>query len=76
MTVYSVLWLAWIAMFAGVEGTAIIHKDDKPGKAATLTANVRWVISGNGVGHQFARAALILLLIWLPNHFGLPLSCT
>jgi len=76
MTIYSVLWLVWIAMFGTVEGLAIARKGDKPGKEATLTHNVRWLIQGTGPWHNAARVVLLVLLAWLPVHFGLaPSSC-
>lgn len=71
MTAFSWLWIAWGAMFVGVEGSALLVKD-RPQAPATLTANVRWLITGAGVWHHTARVALAVLLAWLPFHFGLP----
>ena len=70
MTVFSLLWLAWGAAFFVIEGVALVKKD-RPNHLRTLTANVRWLISGAGRWHRVARIALVLLLAWLPGHFGL-----
>lgn len=70
MNVFSWLWIAWGAVFVVVEAVALVRKD-RPAKPRTLTANVRWLIQGAGVWHMTARGALIVLLAWLPWHFGL-----
>jgi hypothetical protein len=77
VTVFSWLWIIWGAAFAVIEGVALIIKDRPPTAASgpqwrTLTANVRWLIAGAGPWHRVARAALVILLAWLPDHFGLP----
>jgi hypothetical protein len=70
VTVFSWLWLIWGLAFIAVEGTALIVKDG-PDRPRTLTANVRWLISGAGWWHYTARAVLAAALAWLPGHFGL-----
>jgi hypothetical protein len=77
VTVFSWLWICWGAAFALIEGAALIIKDRPPTAVSgpqlrTLTANVRWLIAGAGPWHRVARTALVVLLAWLPVHFGLP----
>ena len=69
MTWFTWVWIAWGAVFAGAEATALIVKD-RPGARATLTANVRWLTTTAGPWHTAARIGLGLLLAWLPVHFG------
>lgn len=69
MNLFSWLWIAWGLAFLLVEGAALVVKD-RPEAPRTLTANVRWLVSGAGRWHVAARVVLVALLAWLPGHFG------
>jgi len=70
VTVFALLWLLWGLAFVAIEGAALVVKDT-PGHPRTLTAVVRWLISGAGWWHHTARVVLAVVLAWLPGHFGL-----
>ena len=70
MSLFSWLWIAWGLAFVAIEVTALTRKD-RPEELRTLTANVRWLVSGAGGWHVAARVLLLAVLAWLPAHFGL-----
>ncbi|OLE22368.1 MAG: hypothetical protein AUG49_19320 [Catenulispora sp. 13_1_20CM_3_70_7] len=73
MDLFSWLWLAWAVAFAVIEGTAIAHKD-RPGRPATLSAHIWWLVRGAGPWHHLARLVLATGLAWLvPHLLGGPL---
>ena len=67
MSGWTVAWIGWIAMFATVEGAALVTK--KPG--ATLSAHVwAWFsIKGKSTGWRARRFVLAAFLAWLVLHF-------
>jgi hypothetical protein len=70
VSIFAALWILWGLAFVAIEAAGLIVKD-APGKPRTLTANVRWLISGAGWWHHAARVVLAVALAWLPGHFGL-----
>jgi hypothetical protein len=67
MSAWSIAWIAWALAFVGIEGAALMRKD-RPGRPATLSAHVWWLVRGTGTWHQLARAALVFGLGWLTHH--------
>ena len=67
MNVFTWLWIAWGALFLGVEGSALVVKD-RPGRPRTLSAHIWWLVRGAGAWHRIARGALALGLAWLTGH--------
>lgn len=64
---WSVAWLAWVLAFAAIEGAALVRRD-RPGRPATLSAHVWWLIRGAGWWHHLARVGLVCGLAWLSVH--------
>ena len=64
---YSLLWLAWIALFGVIEGAAIINKQ----KGDTLSEHVWWLFSVSDKSNWYLarRTALGGFLAWLVAHF-------
>lgn len=67
MTPETIAWIVLAAAAVTLETIALIRKDT-PTQPRTLTANIRWLITGAGWGHWVARGVLIGLLAWLPGH--------
>lgn len=63
---FTVLWLIWGGLFAGIEGAAAFNK--KPGD--TLSEHVwRWVgLRDKPKGWRYRRAGLFAFLAWLLIH--------
>jgi hypothetical protein len=70
VSLFSWLWIGWGLAFIAIE-LAALAKKDRPEELRTLTANVRWLVSGAGTWHVGARVLLAVVLAWLPAHFGL-----
>lgn len=68
MSVWTLLWLAWIAMFAGVEGVAVFNdvRED------TLSEHLRrWFRVDTHVGRTAFLAASVVFFAWfLPHILG------
>ncbi len=67
MSVWTVLWLAWLAGFVVIEGAAIINRD----KDDTLSEHVwAWFsIKDKTNGVKFRRLAFLAFWVWLTIHF-------
>lgn len=67
MSGFTVMWIAWIALFLLIEGVALVNK--KPDD--TLSEHVwRWFsIANKGPWWRLRRFALAAFLAWLVLHF-------
>lgn len=67
MDLYTVLWLAWLALFGAIEGAALKNKRS----GDTLSEHVwRWFsIADKGAAWRVRRCALLAILAWLVAHF-------
>lgn len=73
MSGWSVAWILWALAFVVIEGAALVVKD-RPGRPATLSAHIWWLVRGAGLWHHLARLALAAGLAWLvPHLLGGPL---
>ena len=67
MSGWTVAWLLWIAMFAGIEGVALARKQ----RGDTLSEHVwSWFsIRDKSAGWLLRRGFLAVFLVWLSVHF-------
>lgn len=74
MDIWTILWLAWLGLFAVIEGVALVRSD----RGDTLSEHVwKWI----GVGRhgqekpkvtgsvKVRRVALVSFMVWLTLHF-------
>lgn len=66
MTVYTWAWIFWLALFAVIEGAAIIDRD----RGDTLSEHVwAWFgVRGKPKGYKARRFVLLAFLAWLVVH--------
>lgn len=67
MTWQTWAYLSIFATWAVVEVIGLVQKD-RPGAPRTLTANLRWLVSGAGPWHLFARGLFVGFLTWFGPH--------
>lgn len=63
---FTVAWVFWIAMFAVIEGAAIVRKE----RGDTLSEHVwRWFsVADKPRGYKMRRFVLLVFLVWLIVH--------
>lgn len=67
MNGFTWAWIGWALAFVAIEGLALVVKD-RPGRPATLSAHVWWLVRGAGPGHTALRLMLAVGLGWLTHH--------
>lgn len=71
MTIWDWMWIAWVAMFVGIETPALLNST----KGDTLSEHVwNWITHPHdgpkaGLGTWIGRMGIITLLVWLCGHF-------
>lgn len=66
MTLYSWLWIGWLALFGLIEGKALANKQ----RGDTLSEHVwRWFAVSGGKYGRLRRFGLVVLMVWLLVHF-------
>ena len=67
MTVWTWLWVWWLALFAVIEGAALLNKQ----AGDTLSEHVwKWFsVTSKGKGWRSRRFVLLAFLAWLTTHF-------
>lgn len=63
---FTVLWIIWLAMFAAIEGAALVRKE----RGDSLSEHIwSWfAIRNKPKGWQARRAVLVMFLAWLVTH--------
>lgn len=69
MDTYTWLWIAWMAAFGVIEGSALINKK----RGDTLSEHTwRWFhVKGDGKRWTAGRFALTAGLLWLTGHLAM-----
>ena len=70
MTLWTALWLGWVALFFAIEIPAVVY-EKRHGSGATLSAHLRFWFSTEkllGPCPRLRRVVAILVLAWLPLH--------
>ena len=72
MSVWTILWLVWGAMFAAIEGAALVN--DKPGhEGATLSEHLRlWFRTDTHLGRTAWIITSGVFFAWFAIHIATP----
>lgn len=73
MTIFDILWPAWLIAFAVIEGIAIRHdnRDFPTGDHSSFSAHLRrWFYVNTHFGRTLWLAFSLVFVIWFVPHIG------